>query len=91
MGIVRQTAAVMADAERADLLYLIKAPTLVVHGSLDPLVPIACGRDTHKRILGSVWLEIPDMAHDLSTKLTPVLMPHLLTFLHAHPLQAFSA
>ncbi len=85
MGILRQTAAVMADSSRADLLHMVKAPTLVVHGTQDPLVPIDCGRDTHQRILGSVWLEIPDMAHDLSTKLTPVLMPHLLSFLKSHP------
>ena len=91
MGVLRQTAAVLADSERADLLHLIKAPTMVVHGRLDPLVPIACGRDTHQRILGSVWLEIPEMAHDLSTKLTPLLMPHLLTFLRAHPLQSFAS
>jgi hypothetical protein len=91
MGVLRQTAAVLADSDRADLLHLIKAPTMVVHGRLDPLVPIACGRDTHQRILGSVWLEIPEMAHDLSTKLTPLLMPHLLTFLRAHPLQSFAS
>ncbi len=84
MGILRQTAAVMADADRADLLHLIKAPTLVIHGTHDPLVPIECGRDTHKRIVGSIWVEIEDMAHDLSNKLTPVLLSPVLTFLKSH-------
>jgi len=87
MGILRQTAAVMADADRAELLHLIRAPTLVVHGTHDPLVPVACGRDTHRRILGSLWLEIEHMAHDLSDKLTPVLMPDLLAFLQSNPLK----
>ncbi len=91
MGILRQTAAVMADSDRAEMLHLIRAPSLVVHGTHDPLVPIECGRDTHRRILGSVWVEIEHMAHDLSDKLTPVLMPHLLSFLKSHPAKVKAA
>jgi pimeloyl-ACP methyl ester carboxylesterase len=91
MGILRQTAAVLADSDRAEMLHLIRAPSLVVHGTHDPLVPIECGRDTHRRILGSVWVEIEHMAHDLSDKLTPVLMPHLLSFLKSHPVKVKAA
>ena len=47
----------------------ICAPTLVVHGTEDPLFPLACGQDIADAIPGAAWLPIQGMGHDLSPSL----------------------
>ncbi len=80
-GSVRQMAAVAADARRADELPRITTPTLVLHGKEDPLVPIACGLDTARRISGAKFLGIEGMGHDLAPgvveRVLERLLPHL--------------
>lgn len=80
-GTVRQLTAVAADSRRADELPRIKAPTLVVHGADDPLVPFACGHDTARRIRGAQLVAVPGMGHDLAAgvveRLLQPLVPHL--------------
>jgi pimeloyl-ACP methyl ester carboxylesterase len=41
------------------------APTMVLHGADDPLVPVAGGRDTAANIPGAELRVIPGMGHDL--------------------------
>ena len=65
LGTVRQMAAIMAHGNRAPRLAGVKAPTLVIHGLADALVPVEGGRDTAKSIPGSQLLEIEGMGHDL--------------------------
>jgi pimeloyl-ACP methyl ester carboxylesterase len=65
VGTLRQMVAVVSDKDRAAVLGRITAPTLVVHGSADPLVPLACGEDTARRIPGATLLRIDGMGHDL--------------------------
>ncbi len=62
---VRQLAAIMADEDRTPLLSRIAAPTLVIHGAADPLVPVACGHDLSRRIAGAQIDVIEGMGHDL--------------------------
>jgi pimeloyl-ACP methyl ester carboxylesterase len=80
-GTVRQLTAVAADTRRADELPRIKAPTLVVHGRDDPLVPLPCGHDTARRLTGSTFHVVPGMGHDLAPgvvdRLLASLLPHL--------------
>jgi pimeloyl-ACP methyl ester carboxylesterase len=64
-GTMRQLAAVAADGDRSPLLARITAPTRVIHGEADPLVPVACGRDLAARIAGAQGDFIPGMGHDL--------------------------
>jgi len=73
VGTLRQMVAIMADTERAHHLHKITAPTLVIHGNEDPLVPHACGVDTAKRIPGAKLVTIPGMGHDLALSLLPTL------------------
>ena len=79
-GIARQMLAVMADRERASALAGVVAPTLVVHGQADPLVPFACGQDTARRIPGARLVGIEGMGHDLPpgvvSRLLDLLIPH---------------
>jgi pimeloyl-ACP methyl ester carboxylesterase len=65
VGFARQYAAVMASGERRSKLGRIKAPTVVVHGEADPLVPLAGGRDTADNIAGAELEVITGMGHDL--------------------------
>ncbi len=64
-GTGRQLMAVMAQENRKPALASLTVPTLVVHGSDDPLVPLACGEDTANAIPGAELLIIEGMGHDL--------------------------
>lgn len=81
VGVLRQLLAIAADNKRYQLLSEIKCPTLVIHGKRDPLVPIACGKDTADRITGARFVEIEGMGHDLPPGVTKLLsdliVPHL--------------
>ena len=61
------------DGDRRPLLKAIKAPTLVVHGEDDPLVPLPGGRDTAEHIPGARLMTIPGMGHDLPLALVDTL------------------
>ena len=64
-GSARQLLAVVADGDRTPMLSRIQAPTLVIHGVDDPLVPFACGQDLARRIAGARTDFITGMGHDL--------------------------
>lgn len=70
-GTARQLAAVVADGDRSALLPRIQAPTCIVHGEADPLIPVAAGRDLLARIPRAVSDFIPGMGHDLPPQLLP--------------------
>lgn len=79
-GVLRQMVAVAADGARASVLARVTAPTLVVHGQADRLVPMACGQDTARRIPGARFESIEGMGHDLPPgvvdRLLALLIPH---------------
>ncbi len=50
------------NAERFDK---IKAPTLIIHGTEDPIFPLACAEDLHARIKASKLLKIEEMGHEI--------------------------
>jgi pimeloyl-ACP methyl ester carboxylesterase len=72
-GVARQMAAIVADGDRRDMLKRVKAPTLVIHGEDDPLVPLAGGRDTAANIAEARLMTIPGMGHDLPLALVDTL------------------
>jgi pimeloyl-ACP methyl ester carboxylesterase len=72
-GVARQMAAIVADGDRRTMLSTIQAPTLVIHGEADPLVPIAGGKDTAANIPGARLMTIPGMGHDLPLALVDTL------------------
>jgi pimeloyl-ACP methyl ester carboxylesterase len=74
VGVTRQMAAVMASGDRRNALRGIAVPTMVVHGTADPLVPIEGGRDTAAVIAGAELREIPGMGHDLPAALIPTIV-----------------
>lgn len=64
-GTARQLAAIISSADRTEALGTVTAPTLVVHGLLDPLVKPSGGIATAKAVPKSRLVMYPDMAHDL--------------------------
>ncbi len=68
-GAARQLCAIIDDGDRRTRLKSVTAPTLVIHGVDDPLVPVEGGRDTAKAIPGAKLHEIPGMGHDLPLEL----------------------
>ncbi len=80
VGTLRQMLAIMADMTRPAQLRRITAPTLVLHGKADPLLPFVHGEDTAKRISGARLVGIEGMGHDLP----PGVVSHLLAALLPH-------
>lgn len=64
-GAARQTMAIAASPDRTEALASVTAPTLVIHGLVDPLVKPSGGFATASAVPGSRLLAFPDMGHDL--------------------------
>ena len=70
-GSARQLVAIAADGDRTPLLGRITAPTQVIHGQADPLVPVAAAHDLVAKIAGARLDVIEGMGHDLPVLLWP--------------------
>jgi len=70
-GVARQLAAIAADGDRSALLSRIRAPTAVLHGKDDPLVPVAAAHDLAAKIPGATLDIIDGWGHDLPVPLWP--------------------
>jgi pimeloyl-ACP methyl ester carboxylesterase len=82
-GTARQLGAILASGDRRALLHGVQAPTLVIHGADDPLVPVAAGKDTAQHIAGARLEVVPGMGHDfppqLMTQLASRVADHCLS------------
>ena len=80
-GIRRQTAAIIATGDLRNWTRRITAPTLVMHGTADPLVNVAGGKDIAANIEGAKLHLLEGMGHDLPPKfldeLTGTMIEHL--------------
>jgi pimeloyl-ACP methyl ester carboxylesterase len=61
----RQLGAIVASGDRTTALKQIKAPTLVIHGTVDKMIRPSGGRATARAIPGARLLMIEGMGHDL--------------------------
>ncbi len=82
-GTARQLLAILASGDRRALLRRIVAPTLVIHGSDDPLIPVAAGRDTALHIPGSRLEIIDGMGHDLPPGVQRILVERIVAHCRA--------
>ena len=73
-GSERQLAAITASGDRTPELRGITVPTLVVHGTADPLVAYSGGRATARAIPGAKLLSIAGMGHDMPRAIWPRLI-----------------
>lgn len=74
MGVVRQLLAIQASGDRTAALQQLDVPTVVIHGSVDPLVPPLGGELTAKAIPGAQHVVIDGMGHDLPEGAWPVIV-----------------
>lgn len=64
-GYYRHVGAVNSAPDRTRLLREVTAPTLVIHGTKDPLVHVSGGKATARAVPGAELMLIPGMGHDL--------------------------
>ena len=76
-GGTRQMAAIFASGDRRGKLRQIMAPTVVLHGGNDPLIPPEGGVDTAANIAQSELHIVPGMGHDLAPQLMPLFAHHI--------------
>ena len=76
-SVLRQLIAIRTAPSRVAALRRLRAPTLVLHGSDDPLVPMAGGEDTAANIPGARLRIIPGMGHFLPEALLPLLVDEI--------------
>jgi pimeloyl-ACP methyl ester carboxylesterase len=79
-GTGRQLLGILASGSRADALRALEVPTLVIHGTADPLVGADGGKRTAELIPGADLLLIEDMGHDLPA----VHWPQVIEAITAH-------
>ncbi len=70
-GGARQLLAILASGSRRKALRAVSVPALVIHGSLDPLVPLAAGIDTANSIPDAQMMVLEDMGHTMPMALWP--------------------
>jgi pimeloyl-ACP methyl ester carboxylesterase len=73
-GFLRHFAAALASGDRTLHLRSVRVPTLVIHGSRDPMFPLRAGRDMARTMPDATWLPIAGMGHDLPSPLWPTLV-----------------
>ena len=81
-GVGRQLRAILASGSRKERLRAVKAPTLVIHGTVDPLVRPEGGKDTAASIPGAKLLMIEGMGHALPIPMWPQIIDAIDK--HAH-------
>lgn len=77
-GTARQLHAITASGDRSRQLRSVRAPTVVIHGSRDPLVRPAAGRALAAAIPTAELKMIDGMGHDLPPQLWPRITGHLI-------------
>ena len=81
-GVGRQLRAILASGSRKERLHSVKAPTLVIHGTVDPLVHPMGGQDTAASVPGAKLLMIEGMGHALPMPMWPQIIDAIDR--HAH-------
>ena len=72
--------AMVASGDRTAALGAVTAPTLVIHGDADTLVPLDGGQATARAIPGAELLVIRDMGHEIP----PAAQPEVADAIAAH-------
>ncbi len=79
VGFQRQYAGVVASPDRRPKLKTITAHTVVIHGDVDPLVPLAGGKDTAENIPGAELIVVPGVGHEMPGPVLDVFVNGILS------------
>ena len=82
-GVGRQLRAILASGSRKERLRQVRAPTLVIHGAIDPLVRPEGGKDTAASIPGAKLLMVEGMGHALPIPMWPQIIDAIDKHAHA--------
>jgi pimeloyl-ACP methyl ester carboxylesterase len=88
-GVGRQLRAILASGSRKQRLRNVRAPTLVIHGTVDPLVHPMGGQDTAASVPGAKLLMIEGMGHAIPVPMWPQIIDAIDK--HAHGATAKAA
>jgi pimeloyl-ACP methyl ester carboxylesterase len=80
---VRQAVAVLASGDRTPRLRALTLPTLVIHGTADPLCDVSGGHATAAAIPGAELWIVEGMGHDLPAALWPEMATRISKLAHA--------
>jgi pimeloyl-ACP methyl ester carboxylesterase len=80
-GALRQMAAIMAARPRTRALASVRVPTLVLHGSADPIIPVAHAHQTAEAIPGAELVVIEGLGHDIGPPGWPFSIPAIVEHL----------
>ncbi|SEN14373.1 Pimeloyl-ACP methyl ester carboxylesterase [Pseudomonas sp. ok272] len=83
-GVKRQIMAILAEPSRVTMLNQLRVPTLVVHGTADPLLPMMHGIHLAAHIQGSQLKLIPGLAHRFQDAFKAPLLAAVLPYLRQH-------
>ncbi len=83
-GAARQLAGVMASPSRSPALARLDVPTLVIHGTADPLVQPDGGERTAEVVPDAKLLLIEGMGHDLPAAHWPTVIDAVTAHALAH-------
>ena len=79
-GPKRQMAAIIDTGNLRPTANRITAPTMVIHGADDPLIPSVCGQDIAANVKGARFELVEGMGHDLP----PSKLPKMVDLIAAH-------
>lgn len=81
----RQLIALLASGNRAKAVGQLRTPTLVIHGTEDPLLPFAAGEETARLIRGAKLIPVEGLGHQLPPSLMGAYAKWIAEECHAHP------
>ncbi len=73
-GAARQMVAILASGSRKAQLAGVTVPTLVIHGKVDPLIPVECGIDVARTVPGAKLVVVEGMGHALPIAMWPQII-----------------
>jgi pimeloyl-ACP methyl ester carboxylesterase len=79
-GVVRQYAAIVVSEDRTAALNSVKLPALIIHGTKDPIFPVAHGLACAEAIPEATSKIIKGMGHALP----PTVWPEIIAAIAAH-------
>ena len=84
-GAARQMVAILASGSRKPQLADVTVPTLVIHGNVDPLIPVECGIDVARRVPGAKLVVVDGMGHALPIAMWPQIIDAIADHAAASP------
>eukprot|EP00294_Goniomonas_avonlea_P001411 CAMPEP_0114546348 /NCGR_PEP_ID=MMETSP0114-20121206/3884_1 /TAXON_ID=31324 /ORGANISM="Goniomonas sp, Strain m" /LENGTH=307 /DNA_ID=CAMNT_0001730833 /DNA_START=13 /DNA_END=936 /DNA_ORIENTATION=+ len=83
-GSPRQLLAIMGQPDRSEALKKVTVPSVVIHGSVDQLVPLEHGRATADVLPGAELVILEDMGHDMPRAKWPEMIDAIVKNAQKH-------